>query len=312
MVNSLKRKFGANGQAVEKAAFDWVKENSEDSEVEEGEGLGGVGKGTRKGTRVRFSAHPGSLVLYSHHPEIGEEGTVGTMPGFGKRTYLPGPGGGLLYVDWDQSGMIGVSPNDVEKVKAKQSGLGPAPSGPASGFGKEKTREDYRRRINWEAWAAAKAREDGHEAVAQGHDMARADYLREHAKLSRDRGGLDGVPDIDDFTRGYVEAALWSSTDAVEEPLDKTYDLSDIADETWHKILKDTAKFQRANAKDLSPFDSARAGHDFWLTRNGHGAGFWDGDYPEPQATRLTKASEAFKGVDLYVGNDGKKLYLSP
>ena len=79
-------------------------------------GLDGVGKGTRKGTRVRFNAHRGSLVLYSHHPEIGEEGTVGTMPGFGKRTYLPGPGGGLLYVDWDQSGMIGVSPNDVERV----------------------------------------------------------------------------------------------------------------------------------------------------------------------------------------------------
>jgi hypothetical protein len=80
-------------------------------------GLDGVSKGTRQGTRVRFNANPGSLVLYSHHPEIGEEGTVGTMPGFGKRTYLPGPGGGLLYVDWDQSGMIGVSPNDVERVK---------------------------------------------------------------------------------------------------------------------------------------------------------------------------------------------------
>lgn len=286
------------------------------------EGLDGVGKGTRKGTRVRFAAHPGSLVLYSHHPEIGEEGTVGTMPGFGKRTYLPGPGGGLLYVDWDQSGMIGVSPNDVEKVKAKQSGLGDvtrvgkvgkAPPGPPSGFGKEKTREDYRKRIDWEGWAAAKAREDGHEAVAQGHDMARADYVTNYElKVNGGLRGLDGVPDIDDFTRGYVEAALWSSTDAVGEPLDKTYDLSDIADETWHKILKDTEKFQRANAKDLSPFGSARAGHDFWLTRNGHGAGFWDGDYPEPQATRLTKASEAFKGVDLYVGNDGKKLYLSP
>ena len=78
--------------------------------------IGGVSKGTRQGTRVRFTANPGSLVLYTHHPEIGEEGTVGTMPGFGKRTYLPGPGGGLLYVNWDQSGLIGVSPNDVDKA----------------------------------------------------------------------------------------------------------------------------------------------------------------------------------------------------
>jgi hypothetical protein len=152
-------------------------------------GFSGVSPRTRQGTRVRFNAHPGSLVLYSRHPEIGEEGSVGTMPGFGKRTYLPGPGGGLLYVNWDDSGMIGVSPNDVEKAKAKQSGLGPAPSYPASGFGKEKTREDLRRRIDWEAWAAAKAREGGHEAVAQGHDMARKAYINEY-NLKVDSGLL--------------------------------------------------------------------------------------------------------------------------
>jgi hypothetical protein len=80
------------------------------------EGLDGVSSRTRQGTRVRFNASRASLVLYTRPPEIGEEGTVGTMPGFGKRTYLPGPGGGLLYVDWDNSGMIGVSPNDVERV----------------------------------------------------------------------------------------------------------------------------------------------------------------------------------------------------
>lgn len=72
-----------------------------------------VSKGTRKGARVRFT---GLRAFYSHSPAVGEEGTVGTMPGFGSRTYLPGPGGGLLYVNWDESGMIGVSPNDLEKV----------------------------------------------------------------------------------------------------------------------------------------------------------------------------------------------------
>ena len=48
------------------------------------------------------------------------------------------------------------------------------------------------------------------------------------------------------------------------------------------------------------------AGHDFWLTRCGHGAGFWDGDRPEPAATVLTKASKAYGEVDLYIGDDGK------
>ena len=31
-----------------------------------------------------------------------------------------------------------------------------------------------------------------------------------------------------------------------------------------------------------------QAGHDLWLTTRGHGAGFWDGDWPEPEASKLT------------------------
>ena len=41
----------------------------------------------------------------------------------------------------------------------------------------------------------------------------------------------------------------------------------------------------------------ALAGHDFALTRNGHGAGFWDGDWPGEETIRnpgpLYKASKA-------------------
>ena len=49
--------------------------------------------------------------------------------------------------------------------------------------------------------------------------------------------------------------------------------------------------------------------HDFWLTRNRHGAGFWDGDYPEPEATQLTDLAHTFGECHLYVGDDNK-LYL--
>lgn len=52
--------------------------------------------------------------------------------------------------------------------------------------------------------------------------------------------------------------------------------------------------------------EAALAGHDFWLTRSGHGAGFWDGDWPEPAASTLDKASKEFGNVDLYVGDDGQ------
>lgn len=45
------------------------------------------------------------------------------------------------------------------------------------------------------------------------------------------------------------------------------------------------------------------AGHDFWLTRNGHGAGFWDRGLGE-LGERLTVASKTFGSVDLYLGDD--------
>ena len=49
-----------------------------------------------------------------------------------------------------------------------------------------------------------------------------------------------------------------------------------------------------------------RAGHDFWLTRNHHGAGFWDGDWPEDVDEKLTEASHSWGEMDLYVGDDGR------
>jgi len=49
-------------------------------------------------------------------------------------------------------------------------------------------------------------------------------------------------------------------------------------------------------------------GHDIWLSRNGHGAGFFDHSYENEQP--LTDAAKALREVDLYLGDDGK-LYFS-
>lgn len=120
----------------------------------------------------------------------------------------------------------------------------------------------------------------------------------------------------DEFVAAYLQCALWSSTSDDDEPLDSRYSNDDLSDETIAKAWADCDAFYTANSVDIeadgSPLSeqygssAARAGHDFWLTRCGHGAGFWDGDWPEPAATRLTDASKAFGNVDLYVGDDGK------
>jgi hypothetical protein len=42
------------------------------------------------------------------------------------------------------------------------------------------------------------------------------------------------------------------------------------------------------------------AGHDFWLTRNHHGAGFWDGDWEQSAGEKLTALAESFGEFNLY------------
>lgn len=72
-------------------------------------------------------------------------------------------------------------------------------------------------------------------------------------------------------------------------------------------VAADCLTFREACAPILDPDDSAHpVAHDFWLIRNHHGAGFWDGDYPEDIGKRLTALAHTFGDCDLYVGDDGK------
>ena len=74
-------------------------------------------------------------------------------------------------------------------------------------------------------------------------------------------------------------------------------------------MIADCEKFQAENARMLArayaeakkPYDAENAGHDFWLTRNGHGAGFWDRDLPKDVGDALTRASEKYGEINLYV-----------
>jgi hypothetical protein len=133
---------------------------------------------------------------------------------------------------------------------------------------------------------------------------------------------MNTVETIDSFTRAYIEAALWSSNDNADEqggePLDKNYSVDDIAQETLDEMIADCDQFHGENREDIDVMPNTpsrghdgaytadeRAGYDFWLTRNRHGCGFWDGDWPEPQAARLTNAAHAFGEYNLYVGDDG-------
>ena len=51
---------------------------------------------------------------------------------------------------------------------------------------------------------------------------------------------------------------------------------------------------------DAFDIDWRLVGHDFWLTRNGHGAGFWDGDWPENFGEFATDICDEAGEADVY------------
>lgn len=121
--------------------------------------------------------------------------------------------------------------------------------------------------------------------------------------------------DLEQFLEHYIIAALWSSNDDDDTPLDTNYGAEDLAPETLDKMRQDCRLFISRNEiylnwKHPQYTVEEQAGHDFWLTRNGHGAGFWDRDFIEKRARDiLTESSKRFGEVYLYVGDDGM-IYL--
>ncbi len=111
---------------------------------------------------------------------------------------------------------------------------------------------------------------------------------------------------LDDFARAYIECALWSSTDDSDHPLDDGRDYTDLAPSALESMIADCVDFQTANADllEASGLSTEQQGHDFWLTRNHHGAGFWDRGLNE-LGKMLTDAAHAYGSADLYIGDDG-------
>jgi hypothetical protein len=105
------------------------------------------------------------------------------------------------------------------------------------------------------------------------------------------------IADLDPFTMAYLEMALDLDADGLS--------LDDIADASLAEHAEACRQFQEANAADLEGRNLIRAGQDFWLTRNRHGAGYWDGDYPDGAGRRLTDAAHVWGSSDAYVGDDG-------
>jgi hypothetical protein len=119
------------------------------------------------------------------------------------------------------------------------------------------------------------------------------------------------INQIPTILKHYIICALWSSLshdDSKSEFLDEDYNEDSISDNTKIQMYLDVKKFVTDNKELLeqSGLSPEQIGHDFWLTRNGHGAGFFDRNLPKEIEDKLMDESKSFKEFDLYIGDDNK------
>lgn len=122
---------------------------------------------------------------------------------------------------------------------------------------------------------------------------------------------------LKEFTEGYIEALIWLSLTPIGEESEELetleeleYTFDNLSKEMRKEILEECQEFMDANWDDLEKLleDWPQHGHDFYLTREGHGAGFWDRGYGDV-GERLTEASEVYGSVHTYI--EDSKIYLN-
>ncbi len=127
-----------------------------------------------------------------------------------------------------------------------------------------------------------------------------------------------------EILKGYLEAALWTEEESLIEDYENQFDYSedinlgtlgidDLDDNSKIQAYMDIRDFisyagDEAISEAIDDGGTFRLGMDIWLTRNGHGSGFFDHSYIFKK--NLMDAAKKLKGVDLYLGDD-LKLYFS-
>lgn len=112
---------------------------------------------------------------------------------------------------------------------------------------------------------------------------------------------------MDNFTQAYIAALFFTDGDYLP-------DATTLAPCALATAIKDCDDFQTQQADNLEAaykldnYNEAQAGHDFWLTRNRHGAGFWDRGLAQV-GELLTAAAHTFPEVSPYVGDNGEVFF---
>lgn len=120
---------------------------------------------------------------------------------------------------------------------------------------------------------------------------------------------------LDEFTRAYIECAIWCDESTQEYNADETpeqtkynpdlWDIENLSQSAADRMIADCKVFQYENRcywVQVETVDDSQAGNDFWYTRNGHGVGFWDRPekYGEAMAKYLTEKSKRWPEMYMF------------
>lgn len=123
-----------------------------------------------------------------------------------------------------------------------------------------------------------------------------------------------------------AETVLFTNHDHYDQPLDDNYSIADFDEESLKKLYSEYQQFisvveEKITEKigenwdciddfyDLQQPALNQTEHDYVLTRNRHGAGFWDGDWSSEVSKILTDAARSQYEFTAYVGDD-ERIYL--
>lgn len=149
--------------------------------------------------------------------------------------------------------------------------------------------------------------------------FTRAESLAEacaNLTLSPSQLARDPEKELAIFLQSYLDAVLFTESNGEGGYLDGLYTPDDVEAGSLAEAEKDCRDFlaKQIDGKPLAGFlepdEMAQAGHDFWLTRNGHGAGFWDrpAEMYHGQGEALSEVARGFREKSGFA--EGGKVFI--
>ena len=124
--------------------------------------------------------------------------------------------------------------------------------------------------------------------------------------------------DIIKIMNSYLVCAIWTEEERLGDENNSEYsdeikklipeadlNIHNFSDDSKIKAYQDIKLFLEYAGDAVNDIDEEQLGHDIWLSRNHHGAGFFDRGYDNDIEKILMDSAHKLGEIDIYLGDDG-------